>query len=138
VDHDRGVHFRPERNGSAVVGGHFADTDPRMDPDNYKKNMDLDWAAETIAAAAECANYFGPDSRVKRGWAGLYGVTPDHHPILEETLPGFVTAAGFSGHGFMQAPATGKIVAELIDEGEPSLVDISSLTADRFERGVLL
>lgn len=138
VDHDRGVHFRPERNGSAVVGGHFADTDPRMDPDNYKKNMDLDWAAETIAAAAECANYFGPDSRVKRGWAGLYGVTPDHHPILEETLPGFVTAAGFSGHGFMQAPATGKIVAELIDEGGPSLVDTSSLTADRFERGVLL
>ena len=109
-----------------------------MDPDDYRKKMDLDWAAETIEAAADCANYFGPDSRVERGWAGLYAVTPDHHPIIGETLPGFVTAAGFSGHGFMQAPATGKLVAELIDEGEPSLVDVSSLGADRFDRGAHL
>ena len=138
IDHDRGVHFRPERDGGAVVGGHFADADPAMDPDEYKQKMDLDWAAETIEAAADCADYFGPDSRIKRGWAGLYAVTPDHHPIIDETLPGFVTAAGFSGHGFMQAPATGKLVAELIDEGEPSLVDISSLGADRFDRGVHL
>ncbi|EMA46797.1 NAD(P)/FAD-dependent oxidoreductase [Halococcus saccharolyticus] len=134
IDLDQSVHFRPERDGGAVVGGHFADADPTMNPDDYRKKMDLDWAAEAIEAAAECADYFGPDSRVKRGWAGLYAVTPDHHPIIDETLPGFVTAAGFSGHGFMQAPATGKLVAELIDEGEPSLVDVSSLGADRFDR----
>lgn len=134
IDHDRGVHFRPERDGGAVVGGHFADSDPTIDPDDYKKNMDLEWAAETIEEAADCADYFGPDSRINRGWAGLYAVTPDHHPILGETLPGFVTAAGFSGHGFMQAPATGQLVAELIDEGEPSLIDISSLKAERFDR----
>lgn len=138
IDTDRGVHFRPEREGSAVVGGHFATTDPDEDPDHTKRKMDLDWAATTIEEASNCANYFGPESRVKRGWAGLYAVTPDHHPIIEETVDGFVNAVGFSGHGFMQAPATGQIVAEIIADGAPSLVDVSDLTADRFDRGVRL
>ncbi|RBI60362.1 FAD-binding oxidoreductase [halophilic archaeon] len=138
IDLDRSVHFRPEREGSAVVGGHFADADPKQDPDRYKEKMDLDWAAKTIEEASKCAAYFGPDSQVKQGWAGLYAITPDHHPIIEESLPGFVNAVGFSGHGFMQAPATGQIVAELIDEGESSLVDVSHLTTDRFSRDIHL
>lgn len=138
IDHDRSVHFRPEREGAAVVGGHFADVDPEMDPNAFKEKMDLDWAAKTIEEASKCADYFGPESRIKRGWAGLYAVTPDHHPIIEESLPGFVNAVGFSGHGFMQAPATGQIVAELIDDGDGSLVDVSQLTADRFDRGIHL
>lgn len=138
IDIDRSVHFRPEREGSAVVGGHFADEDPDKDPDYTKEKMDLDWAAKTIEEASKCADYFGPESRVKRGWAGLYAVTPDHHPIIEETVPGFVNAVGFSGHGFMQSPATGRIVAEIVADGEPTLVDVSDLTADRFERGVHL
>lgn len=138
IDIDRGVHFRPEREGSAVVGGHFADKDPDEDPDHTKEKIDLDWAAKTIEEASNCANYFGPKSRIKRGWAGLYAVTSDHHPIIEETVPGFVNAVGFSGHGFMQAPATGQIVAEIIADGTPSLVDVSDLTADRFDRDVHL
>ena len=60
-------------------------------------------------------------------------MTPDHHPIVEETAPGFVTAAGFSGHGFQHAPATGEIVAELCLEGEASLVDVSVLSSERFD-----
>jgi sarcosine oxidase subunit beta len=138
IDTDRSVHFRPEREGSAVVGGHFATEDPDEDPDHTKEKMDLNWAAKTIEEASKCADYFGPDSRVKRGWAGLYAVTPDHHPIIEETVPGFVNAVGFSGHGFMQSPATGQIVAEIVAKGETTLVDVSDLTADRFERGVHL
>jgi sarcosine oxidase subunit beta len=138
IDTDRSVHFRPEREGSAVVGGHFATEDPDEDPDHTKEKMDLNWAAKTIEEASKCADYFGPDSRVKRGWAGLYAVTPDHHPIIEETIPGFINAVGFSGHGFMQSPATGQIAAEIVARGEPTLVDVSDLTADRFERGVHL
>ncbi|ELY38210.1 FAD dependent oxidoreductase, partial [Natronorubrum tibetense GA33] len=53
--------------------------------------------------------------------------------ILEETVPGYITAAGFSGHGFQHAPATGKLVAELVADGEASLVDIEALSSDRFE-----
>jgi sarcosine oxidase subunit beta len=133
IDLDTGSYFRPERDGAALVGGKFEETDPDVDPDAYSESMDLDWAATAVERAADCATYFGDDTRIKRGWAGLYAVTPDHHPIVEETAPGFVTAAGFSGHGFQHAPATGKIVAQLCLEGEASLVDVRSLSSDRFD-----
>lgn len=135
IDNDEGVHFRPEREGSAVAGGHFKKDDPEMDPDDYRKTTSIDWAADVIEKAAGVANYFGLDTSVERGWAGVYAVTPDHHPIIEETIPGFVNAVGFSGHGFMQSPATGQLVAEIIVDGEPSLIDISELSADRFANG---
>ena len=136
IDLDTGSYFRPEREGAALVGGHFDGSDPDADPDAYREGTDLDWTAEAVERAADYADYFGPETRVRRGWAGLYAVTPDHHPILEESIPGFVNAVGFSGHGFQHAPATGQLVAEIVADGEPSLVDVSTLSADRFERGV--
>lgn len=136
IDLETGSYFRPEREGIALVGGHFEDDDdPEMDPDFFDEEMDIDWAVNAVEMAADYTEYFGPETRIRRGWAGLYAVTPDHHPVIEESRPGFVTAAGFSGHGFQHAPATGQIVAEMILDGEPSLVDISMLDADRFERG---
>ena len=136
IDLDTGSYFRPEREGAALVGGHFADEDEDqpVNPSNYSTSMDLNWAATAVEHAADYTSYFDDDSKIKRGWTGLYAVTPDHHPIIEETVPGLVTAAGFSGHGFQHAPATGQIVAELCANGEASLVDISSLTSDRFDK----
>ncbi len=138
IDLDRGSYFRPEDEETALVGGHFADADPAADPDAYDEGMDLAWAATAVERAADAAAYFGPETRVRRGWAGLYAVTPDHHPVLGETVPGFVNAVGFSGHGFQHAPATGRIVAELCLDGSASLVDVSALSADRFEAGETL
>lgn len=135
VDMDADVHFRPERDGNAVVGGFFTDEDPPADPDTFDRQMDYPWAATAIEQAAECATYFGPETRIVDGWAGLYAVTPDHHPIIDQTVPGLLTAAGFSGHGFMQAPATGQVVAELATEGTATTVDVSMLDRNRFERG---
>lgn len=135
IDLETGSYFRPERDGDALVGGHFGDEDPTVDPERYSDSMDMDWAAVAVEHAIDYAGYFDLDSGIKRGWAGLYAVTPDHHPIIEETVPGFVTAAGFSGHGFQHAPATGGIVSELVYDGEPTLVDVSELTSDRFEEG---
>jgi sarcosine oxidase subunit beta len=60
-------------------------------------------------------------------------MTPDHEPILGfiPGVEGFVTAAGGSGHGFMLAPAVGRLIAELILDGESSL-DLTPLTIQRF------
>lgn len=63
-------------------------------------------------------------------------MTPDGHPIVDETRPGLVV--GFSGHGLMHAPAVGTTVAELVLNGATSTVDVSDLTADRFGDGNLL
>lgn len=134
IDLENGSYFRPERDGDALVGGHFAETDPDADPQRYDDSVDFDWAATAVEHAAEYTTYFDRDSRIKRGWAGLYSVTPDNHPIIEEVVPGFVVAGGFSGHGFQHAPATGTLVAELVQDGQADLVDISMLTAERFER----
>ena len=135
IDLDTGSYFRPEREGQALVGGHFAEEDPDVDPDGYDTGMDLDWAVTAVEHAGRTAGYFGPESGIVRGWAGLYAVTPDHHPIVELSRPGVVTAGGFSGHGFQHSPATGKLVTELCVDGEASLVDISRLSRDRFDRG---
>lgn len=135
IDLETGSYFRPERNGTAIVGGHFTAEDPDANPDLYSDDMDLDWAAVAVEHAAEYTGYFGPETRIRRGWAGLYAVTPDHHPIIEETVPGFITAAGFSGHGFQHAPATGQLVSELVHDGEATLVNIADLTSDRFKTG---
>jgi len=77
--------------------------------------------------------------RVVRQWAGLYNMSPDAQPILGEIpdLTGFYNAVGFSGHGFMLAPVTGMLMAELISGNKPHL-DISLLSIDRFEKGELL
>jgi sarcosine oxidase subunit beta len=135
IDLETGSVFLPERNDSAILGGQFSDEDSDVDPERYSKDMDLDWAIDAVEHAAEYTEYFGPETRIRNGWAGLYAVTPDHHPVIEETVPGFVTAAGFSGHGFQHAPATGQVVSELILDGNPQLVDVSELTSDRFEQG---
>ena len=100
TDLEEGSYFRPERDGAALVGGHFAETKADADPDAYSESMDLDWAATAVECAAAYTSYFDGDSRIRRGWAGLYAATPEHHPIVEETMPGLITAAGFSGHGF--------------------------------------
>lgn len=78
-------------------------------------------------------------ARMIEGWAGLYEMTPDHNPMIGEhpDLPGFFMANGFSGHGLMMAPATGKVVSEMIRLGRSETLDVSPLAVDRFARGAL-
>ena len=54
---------------------------------------------------------------------GFYDVTPDHQPILGAVhgLDGLWLAAGFSGHGFMMAPAVGRRLAAAISGGRRSV-----------------
>lgn len=54
--------------------------------------------------------------RVVRQWAGYYNISPDHQPIVSkcEEVEGFYLAIGFSGHGFMLAPAVGILMKDII------------------------
>ena len=74
------------------------------------------------------------------GWSGLYEMTPDHNPVLGEhpRLRGLIFASGFSGHGLMMSPATGKIVSEFVRHGRSTTFDVSVFAPDRFERGALV
>jgi FAD-dependent oxidoreductase domain-containing protein 1 len=75
-----------------------------------------------------------------QGWAGLYEMTPDHNPVLgpHPSLSGFIFANGFSGHGLMMSPATGKIVSEFVRLGRSETFDVGIFAPDRFARGALV
>jgi sarcosine oxidase subunit beta len=76
------------------------------------------------------------DVGLRNGWAGLYEVTPDHNALIgrSTTTANFLYATGFSGHGFLQAPAVGEVLRDLYLERTP-FVDIAPLSADRFTDG---
>jgi sarcosine oxidase subunit beta len=79
------------------------------------------------------------DVGLGNGWAGLYEVTPDHNAVIgrSSATPNFLYATGFSGHGFLQAPAVGEVVRDLYLDRAP-FVDITPLSADRFADGAAL
>jgi sarcosine oxidase subunit beta len=70
---------------------------------------------------------------------GLYDVTPDHQAIVGPVpeRSGLWIAAGFSGHGFMVAPAVGRELASQL-EGEAPDARLAQLAPDRFARGELV
>jgi sarcosine oxidase subunit beta len=67
----------------------------------------------------------------------MYDVTPDHQAILGRVRERIWVAAGFSGHGFMLAPAVGRIIAEAVIDGreDPAL---GVLDPARFAEGRLV
>lgn len=91
-----------------------------------------DWIPGLLAVAARRAPRIA-DAGIRGGWAGLYEMTPDHNAIIGEAaeVSRFLYATGFSGHGFLQGPAVGEILRDLV-LGRPALVDVSGLSAERF------
>ena len=67
---------------------------------------------------------------------GVYDVTPDHQPILGPVADGLFVACGFSGHGFMIAPAVARITADAVLGDRDEVLDVLGL--DRFAAGRLV
>lgn len=132
IDTDHQVHMRPDGSGRALVGGFLGHDDPD-DPDDYDPALSERWSTAVREQASQSFRLSRPDSPVLRGWAGLYPGTVDYLPVLEQSTPGLITAAGFSGTGLMHAPVVGEIVADLIREGATSALDISALQSSRFD-----
>ncbi|MFF4357430.1 NAD(P)/FAD-dependent oxidoreductase [Streptomyces sp. NPDC001604] len=112
----------------------FGLADPRQ-PDGF----DTTWTPEWLELFRDAVRRRAPelaDMRTVGGWAGLYEVTPDHNALIGRSgeLVNFLYATGFSGHGFLQAPAVGEILRDLHLDRAP-FVDISPLSADRFRSG---
>jgi sarcosine oxidase subunit beta len=76
------------------------------------------------------------DLGVAHRWAGYYEVTPDNNAVIGDhpAVSRFLYAAGFSGHGFLQAPAVGEVVRDLWLRRDP-VVDVRSLSVSRFSSG---
>jgi sarcosine oxidase subunit beta len=132
VDMSNGFHFRPE-----ALGFLLAWNDPEETP-GFKTDFEPSFIEKILTRAADRVPVFENLAvNPKRAWAGLYEMTPDHHPILGPVpqVPGFFCANGFSGHGVMHAPATGKILSDLILTGKTELIDAKLLDLARFAEG---
>lgn len=132
IDMSTGFHFRPEGRGFLLAWN-----DPE-ETAGFKTNFDDGFIEKILVHAADRVPIFENLAvNPKRAWAGLYEMTPDHHPILglAPGVPGFFLANGFSGHGVMHAPATGKILSDLVLHGQTDLVDASQLNLQRYAEG---
>ncbi len=132
IDFDRGWYFRREGKGFLISG-----------PIDKEPSFNLNTDYQGMLEASENAIYRVPsleNARIINGWAGLYEISPDNHAILGRVpgLEGFILANGFSGHGFQHSPAVGKVISEIILQGEAKTIDISSLSIERFNRGELI
>jgi sarcosine oxidase, subunit beta len=135
IDMSTGFHFRPESRGFLLAWN-----DPEETP-GFKTDFEPSFIEKILTRAADRVPIFENLAvNPKRAWAGLYEMTPDHHPILGEApgTPGFFLANGFSGHGVMHAPATGKILSDLILTGKTDLIDSSLLNLSRFAEGRMI
>lgn len=101
----------------------------------FCRDYSYEWLREFRDAATICAPALS-DPEVTRGWAGLYENTPDRNAVIGQArqTTGFFYACGFSGHGLVQAPAAGELMADLVI-GRPSFIDATPFSAERFEDG---
>lgn len=135
VDMATGFHFRPEGLGLLMAWN-----DPDETP-GFKTDFDPAFVEKILTRGVSRVPCLEEaEVNPKRAWAGLYEMTPDHHPILGAvpSIPGLYLANGFSGHGVMHSPATGRIVSDLILRGTSDLVDARLLNYARFAEGRLL
>jgi len=130
------AYMRPESPDLTLVGDVELEID--ADPDDYDQKPSMDYIERMWGRVAKRAPGL-EDAEYFTGYAGLYTNTPDGHPIIDkvEGIEGLYICTGFNGHGFKESPAVGKLVAEMIVDGEATSIDISSLGMARFGEDAL-
>jgi sarcosine oxidase, subunit beta len=125
--------FYFHREGPGVLLGM---SDPEEEPGFVTETSD-EWIPRLIDVAAHRAPRIA-DAGIRGGWAGLYEMTPDHNAIIGEArgISRFLYATGFSGHGFLQGPAVGEIIRDLVLGRRPP-VDVGPLGVERFDAAAL-
>jgi sarcosine oxidase subunit beta len=120
ADFINATYFRSETGQLTLVGLiDPSEADAIVDPDHFNQGMDDDFV---LAAGNGLVSRFPAmeQGQLTGGFASLYAITPDWHPIIDE-IPagsGLYTCSGFSGHGFKLGPAVGLMTADLVT-GQP-------------------
>jgi sarcosine oxidase subunit beta len=130
TDRRSGFYFRKELDALLLSPGDVTDVgDDLVAPVDWSMVEDVVPKAIHRLPALERA-------RIAGGWAGLRPLTPDDHAIIGPAsgVEGFFLAVGFCGHGFQHSPATGRLVAEWLLDGAPSM-DLSLFDPGRFTAG---
>jgi sarcosine oxidase subunit beta len=127
TDRGSGMYFRKEMEQLLISPGDAEDVgdDMNVATDSARRDEAVEKAIARLPVLER--------ARIQGGWAGLRPLTPDEHAIIG-WAPGvedFFLAVGFCGHGFQHSPATGRLVAEWLCDGKPSM-DVSVFDPKRF------
>ncbi len=133
IDFAQSLYFHREGNG--LLTGM---SNPGQKP-GFDQTVDEDWEFTHMETAINRLPVLANAGR-QSGWAGLYEVTPDAHPVLGGVaqMAGYFIVAGFSGHGFMHGPIAGLLMSEFILDGAAATLDVSMLDYQRFAEGRLV
>ena len=132
IDFAQSLYFH--REGEGVLTGMSNPNETHA----FDENVDEQWEMVNLEAAIARLPMLEKAGMISH-WAGLYEVTPDAHPIYGKTpVEGFYIVGGFSGHGFMHGPISGKLMAEIILDGQAATLDVSQLDLARFIEGRLI
>jgi sarcosine oxidase subunit beta len=137
IDRLHRTYLRPETGRLTLIGASH---------DNYAIGPDqLDTYSQNVTAETQyrvlerlCTRILGMENgAVHRGHTGIYANSLDRHALLGPApgVEGLYCAVGFSGHGFKEAPVVGQALAELIVDGQSTVVDITPLRLTRFAEG---
>ena len=131
TDRATGFYFRKEMEQILLSPGDVED----IHDDDPAAPMDWRRVDEAVEKAVHRVPVL-ERARISGGWAGLRPLTPDDHAIIgwAPGVEGFFLAVGFGGHGFQHSPTTGRVVAEWLTSGKPS-IDLALFAPDRFARG---
>lgn len=123
-------YMRQTQHGQFIMGQGDKDEKPGI---NY--NVTFKFEQELITKMVRLFPFLG-HVRLMRHWSGMYEMSPDAQPIIGQSdkIKGYYYAVGYSGHGFMVAPAVGEALAETILFGKTLHTDISYLNVKRFEQ----
>jgi len=137
IDLSNGFHFRPAKDSRNEVLFAYPDADENP---SFDTNFDESFIPKVYEKAKHRAPFLAETEVVREKCrAGLYENTPDHHAIIGGcAVENLYFCCGFSGHGVMHSPASGRAVAEIILDGKASFLDVSCLNLERFATGELL
>jgi sarcosine oxidase subunit beta len=137
IDLSNGFHFRPAKDSRNEVLFAYPDADEKPD---FDTNFDESFIPKVYKKAKHRAPFLAETEVVREKCrAGLYENTPDHHAIIGDCeIEGLYFCCGFSGHGVMHSPASGRAIAEIVLDGKAGFLNVSCLSLERFAKGELL
>jgi sarcosine oxidase subunit beta len=144
IEWESGFHFRPKGRAQRfampnLTAGGRVEKGPGAPPAAYPSTFEplaVPPALEPwVRARAARRHPAFADLRIVDSWSCYYEMTPDDHPVVGAVpgVAGLYIAAGFSGHGFMHAPATAQLVVEQMLDGNARTLDIRDLSLERFQ-----
>lgn len=115
VDVDTGIYILPDEKGKLMAGGNILQGNDKYDADNpesFSESIGESWSEKFKSLSSQIRPDLD-DTEIEESWTGLYTMTESRVPIIENRNE-VLHVCGFSGHGIMQAPGAGLVVAQKI------------------------